>query len=120
VLGVEMRWGVVGLTISAGLAGWLEFALLRRTLSARIGRTGLAASFVSKLWIAAGIAAVAGWAGKLIMGLEHPIPMALVSLGLYGCTYFGATAIFRVPEAGGLIRRAASFVGLRRDSNAPS
>lgn len=39
-LGIEQRWGVAGLTASAGVAGWVEFAFLRRTLNARIGRTG--------------------------------------------------------------------------------
>ncbi len=30
LLGIPLRWGAAGLTASAGLAGWLEFALLRR------------------------------------------------------------------------------------------
>ena len=38
---VDPRWGVRGLTASAGIAGWVEFALLRRTLNRRIGVTGL-------------------------------------------------------------------------------
>src|SRR4029079_14241308 len=38
-LGVPRQWGAVGLTASAGLAGWVEFALLRRGLNRRIGRT---------------------------------------------------------------------------------
>ena len=43
-LGIDARWGMAGLTASAGVAGWVEFALLRRTLNKRIGRTGLTAS----------------------------------------------------------------------------
>ena len=39
--------GVAGLTASAGIAGWIEMLLLRRTLNARIGRTSLPASFAS-------------------------------------------------------------------------
>src|SRR2546430_13728203 len=39
-LGIEARWGVAGLTISAGIASWLEFVLLRRTLNRRIGHSG--------------------------------------------------------------------------------
>ncbi len=40
-LGVDQRWGAAGLTASAGIAGWIEFLLLRRALNARIGTTGL-------------------------------------------------------------------------------
>ena len=32
-LGVEPRWGAAGLTASAGIAGWVEFLLLRRALN---------------------------------------------------------------------------------------
>ena len=41
-LGIDPRWGAAGLTASAGVAGWIEFALLRASLNRRIGRTGLA------------------------------------------------------------------------------
>ena len=37
ILGIDRRWGVTGLTLSAGLAGWLEFVLLRSTLQRRLG-----------------------------------------------------------------------------------
>ncbi len=60
VLGIDRRWGVAGLTISFGIAGWLEFALLRRALNRRIGRTGLEAPFLAKLYGAALAAATAG------------------------------------------------------------
>ena len=45
LLGIEQRWGVAGLTVSAGVASWVEFLLLRRTLNLRIGATGLSAPF---------------------------------------------------------------------------
>src|SRR5919206_2608735 len=32
-LGVELKWGAVGLTASAGVSGWVEFYLLRRKLN---------------------------------------------------------------------------------------
>src|SRR6266446_2662806 len=37
LLGLPAIWGAAGLTASAGLAGWVEMLLLRRTLNARIG-----------------------------------------------------------------------------------
>ena len=111
LLGLDPRWGVVGLTVSAGLCGWLELALLRNSLKERIGRTGLPSSFVFTLCLAAGAGAAAGWAGKWMMGLSHPIPLGIVSLGLYGAVYLGVAVAFRVPEAKGLINKVGSFVG---------
>ena len=82
---------MAGLTASAGVAGWVEFALLRRTLNRRIGRTGLPASLAARLWISAALAASAGWAVKLALGRHGPIPTAVVVLGAYGVVYFAAT-----------------------------
>jgi len=114
-LGINPRWGVVGLTASAGVSGWIEFALLRNSLDARIGNTGLPASFVAKLWLAAGIGAALGWAGKLTLRAYHPILIGFVSLGLYGVVYFWMTSVFRIPEARGLVQKAIRFVGVGRD-----
>jgi putative peptidoglycan lipid II flippase len=111
LLGLNPRWGVVGLTASAGLCGWLEFALLRNSLKGRIGKTGLPGSFILKLWVAAGFGTAAGWAGKLMMDLNHPIPLAAVSLGLYGVVYFGVAAVFRVPEARGVVNKVFRRTG---------
>ena len=76
-LGIAARWGVAGLTISAGIASWVEFTLLRRTLNRRIGRTGLPHAFLAKLWIAAGVAAAAGWAVHHFLGHHAPIPSTI-------------------------------------------
>src|SRR5690606_32820793 len=37
LLGIDPRWGTAGLAAGSGLAGWIEFYLLRRSLRGRIG-----------------------------------------------------------------------------------
>jgi putative peptidoglycan lipid II flippase len=111
LLGLNPRWGVVGLTASAGMCGWLELILLRNSLRGKIGSTGLPAALVFKLWMAAGVGAAAGWAGKLIMEQYHPLLVALVSLGLYGMVYFGAAFLFHVPEVKGIIAKIIGLLG---------
>jgi hypothetical protein len=76
----------------------------------RIGKTGLPVRFVLKLWVSAGAAAAAGWCGKLMMNLSHPIILAIVSLGMYGVVYFGVTVLFRLPEVKGLMNRVTGFM----------
>jgi putative peptidoglycan lipid II flippase len=98
-LGIDQQWGVAGLTASAGIAGWIEFALLRRSLNIRIGRTGLSASYVIKLWIAALLAADVGWTLKLTLPHLHPIPSAFLILGAYGICYFGITFLLEISES---------------------
>jgi putative peptidoglycan lipid II flippase len=104
-IGIDPQWGVAGLTASAGVAGWVEFTLLRRTLNARIGRTGLPASLVARLWFAAAVAAAAAWGVKFSLGGRHPLAFGLVVIATYGVTYFACTWLLRVEECAGLVRR---------------
>lgn len=102
---VEQRWGAAGLTASAGIAGWVEFFLLRRTLNRRIGATGLPASLVARLWTSAVVAAGAAWVLKLLLGERHRIVFGALILGTYGVAYFALTYLMRVEECSGLLRR---------------
>src|SRR5581483_4504162 len=72
LIGIDPKWGAAGLTASAGIAGWVEFALLRRSLNKRIGRTGLAPSYIGKLWLGAVVGAALGWVIKLVIPALHP------------------------------------------------
>src|SRR5215813_1088699 len=87
-LGLDPKWGVAGLTASAGIAGWIEYLLLRHSLNRRIGSTGVAAMYLVKLWTAAGISALIGFGLKLILPPMHAIPLAILVLGTYGVLYF--------------------------------
>lgn len=105
-LGIERRWGAAGLTVSAGIAGWVEFALLRRTLNGRIGRTGLPASLTARLWVAAAGGAAAAWAVRLAIGPHSRYVMAVAVLAPYGLVYFAMTYALRVEEFTQMLRRA--------------
>jgi putative peptidoglycan lipid II flippase len=115
LLGVDPRWGMAGLTASAGLAGWVEFMLLRRALTARIGRTGVPARVVAMLWAAAAAAAGgawgAAWAADRVLGPAHPVLRALIVLPVYGAGYLGVTAAAGVSEAGALLRSVRGRLG---------
>ena len=104
-LGLEPRWGAAGLTVSAGLAGWLEFSMLRRALNQRIGSTGIRFSLMARLWGGALGGAVAGAVVRLALEAQHPLVVALFSLGMYGIAYFAITAELGVPEARRLLGR---------------
>jgi putative peptidoglycan lipid II flippase len=114
VIGIDPKWGVAGLTASAGLAGWIEFALLRRSLNKRIGKTGLPLGYVLKLWLAAAIGAGVGWAIKLTIGIHHPAIIAALVLVPYGLIYFAITAVLKVPELNSVVGRLFRLAGRRR------
>ncbi|HEX8138391.1 MAG TPA: murein biosynthesis integral membrane protein MurJ [Pyrinomonadaceae bacterium] len=120
LLGVEQQWGAAGLTASAGISGWIEFVLLRRTLNARIGRTGLPGSFVIKLWSAALACAGVAWGVKLGLNAfsddfstHHPVIGAALILGIYGVLYFIITSLTGLPEARTVVGRFTRFLNRR-------
>jgi putative peptidoglycan lipid II flippase len=109
-LGLDARWGVAGLTFASSLSGWVELALLRGTLNRRIGRTGLPAALVAKLWGAAVTGGVAAWLVKMVIGPQHPILAAVPILITYGFVYFGLSIWWKVPESQAIIGRLAGVV----------
>jgi putative peptidoglycan lipid II flippase len=105
LIGIEPRWGAAGLTASAGVAGWVEFTLLRRTLNRRIGQTGLPASLVAKLWASAAVAAAVAWGVKSALGGRHPVVFGALIIGTYGAVYFAAAYLLGVEECAAAMRR---------------
>ncbi len=103
--GVELGLGAVGLTLSAGLAGWIEFLLLRWSLQRRIGSTALTGHYPAKIWAAALCASGAGWgAGHFVHLGWHWANLAVV-LTAFGIVYAAITFAAGIPEAKSLLRR---------------
>lgn len=99
------RWGAAGLTASAGVAGWVEFMLLRRALNRRIGHTGLSRALVCTLWSTAFACAAIAWLIKRHLPFQQPILQALLVLGSYGSLYFVMTWLLGIAECRKLFER---------------
>ena len=104
LLGIDQRWGVAGLTLSAGLAGWVEFALLRRALQARIGAVVASVSRVARLWLGALIASACAYGVKLVLPFHRPELVGLCVLSIFGLGYLGCTRLLGVAAPGSLTR----------------
>ena len=98
-LGVEQRWGAAGIALASGLAACVEYYLLRRGVAPRLGPTGVPPKFLVKLWVSAIAAATAAWVVKLAAEGQHPLVVALFSLGMYGAAYLAITVTLGVPQA---------------------
>ena len=107
-LDIDRRLGAVGLTLAGGIAGWVEYALLRRGLAQRIGHVPVEMNHLMKLIAIAGIAAAAaGWMRSLFIGPTEPLVLALAILPVYGVIYLGGAWVLGVSELAGLLRRRA-------------
>jgi putative peptidoglycan lipid II flippase len=105
LLGIDRHWGAAGLTVSAGVAGWIEFAMLRAGLNRRIGDTGIPGRFVASLWGCAALATALGWLTRRATAGQGHVIAGVVVLGVYGLVYLGTTYALAIPEARGALAR---------------
>jgi putative peptidoglycan lipid II flippase len=112
LLGIPMQWGAVGLTASAGVAGWIEFHLLRRKLNKRIGATGVPAVMMVKLWAAAGVSALVACVVERYVPVHGPIVTAMFVLSAYGVAYFAITYLLRIKVCVDVLGKVLRRVGI--------
>lgn len=105
ILHLDDRWGVAGLTGSAGIAGWVEFYFLRRRLGRKIGPSGIERQTLLRLWGVAFLAAAVAWGVRFILPFSQPIVRGVCILIPYGAVYLGLTAKLGFSEVGSLRRR---------------
>ena len=114
-LGIDKHWGTAGLTFTAGVAGWVEFALLRRALQQRVGDVSLPRQFLLRLWVMALGAGIVGYGVKVglsgVLGRDSAlghwaaVASAAAVLGTYGAAYMGSAAVLKIPEGTAFTRR---------------
>jgi putative peptidoglycan lipid II flippase len=106
-LGIPARWGAAGITVASGLAGWVEYTLLRSALRSRLGIRPRMTSHILLLWGSAAVAALAAWGIKTVLGTVHPWLTAGLVLGAFGGVYFAVTLLAGIDEARALVARVA-------------
>ena len=100
MIGIAADWGAAGLTASAGIAGWIEFALLRASLTRRIGHTGLAASYSARLWMAGVAGAAAAWGVRIALPPLDPLIRGAAVLPVFGAGFLAGAMMLRVAVPG--------------------
>jgi putative peptidoglycan lipid II flippase len=103
LLGIEQRWGAVGLSATAGLAAWVEFLMLRHTLQGRIGAVRFRPGYLPRLWVAAGTGALTAWTILMLVDRSGPLVQAALALVPFGLVYFGLCLVFKIPTALALV-----------------
>lgn len=108
-LHINTLYGTVGITVASGLSGWVEYRMLRYTLSKVVGKVTLGKRYIVSLWICALIAAGIAYPIKSMLHY-HPITIALVVLSLYGIIYFALSLLFKIDEMKNLL----SMIGIKK------
>ena len=103
--GIEEAWGAPGLALAGSLAGWLEFLLLRRSLSRIVGRTVSNPGLLARLWGAAAAAAVGAWGVLRLVHQQPPLVVFALVIGCYAVIYLGITHLLGIREARSFVAR---------------
>jgi putative peptidoglycan lipid II flippase len=112
VSGGTKSLGAIALTAASGMAGWVEYLLLRHGLQKRIGHLASAPGFQVRLWLAAVVAGVTSAASNLyfvrpvVGSLPAPrIVEALIACGVFGLLYLGVAFLLGITEVRSFIGR---------------
>jgi putative peptidoglycan lipid II flippase len=104
LLGLDQRWGTAGLTFSAGLAGWLEYILLRRAMNRRIGAAPSNTGRIIKLWAVAILAAALGYGIRRGLPFHRPLLVGPCVLIPYAVAYLLVTYRMGIASLGAVRR----------------
>ena len=91
--------GPVGLALGAAVGAWLEWRLLRRVLTARIGEVGIGGPTLTRLFGAALLAAAAAFALGLALHRLPRLPAAGLVVALFGAGYLTLTHLLGLEES---------------------
>ncbi len=105
LLGLPAWTGAAGLTASAGVSGWIEFALLRRAVARRIGETGIRPRLLATLWGSAALAGLLGFAVMRAVPAQYHTIRGLAAIATFALVYAAATVALDVGEARTLLAR---------------
>jgi len=97
--------GVAGLTASAGIAGWVEFWLLRRSITGRIGATGLTRRGLVSLWSSAILAGLVGLGITRLWSSGQSVVGSVLAIAAFSLVYGAVTLALGVPEARAILAR---------------
>lgn len=92
------------MTLSAGVAGWLEFLLLRRAMNGRVGAVPSGATRIAKLWAVALLAAAVGFGIKRVLPFHGPLLVGPCVLIPYCLVYLGLTQWMGIASMGAINR----------------
>lgn len=112
LLRIDSQWGTAFMTLSSGIAGWIEYTLLRKSLNNIIGSSGPGFKSILMLYSAAIVAAFFGWGVKLLINHIHPLHPIIsgaVILGVYIVVYFLAGSFFGISEAKRVVSRVLRY-----------
>jgi len=108
-IGIDRRWGVVGLTASAGVAAWVEFIMLRLSLNRRLGWTGIERGYLMRLWAMALVASAVGVTVKFSLSHWGARLASLTVIVAYCAAYVGLAYLIKEPE----LRRFVDYASRR-------
>lgn len=110
---IDLGLGAVGLALATTLSGWIEFSVLSRALSQRIGRSRISTRLVIKT-VAAALAAalIAVFSSSFLAQVVSAASLrAALVLVIYGIAYLVLAVAFRIDEVHHLVAKIRRRIG---------
>lgn len=118
--GLDKSWGTVGLTATAGFAGWIEFLLLRSRLHQKIGRVELPKFYLIKAWVAATFSGLGALLCKFFIGhrfIGSSFMELVLEMVIFGFIYLLLAIKFNLGPARDLLAKIQRRYSRLKSSN---
>lgn len=98
---LDPRVAIFALTGGSGVAAWVEYQLLRRSIGRRVGPTGVPARRMAVLWGLAIVAGLLAFGTRLPLQAEgfSAIVQAAAAVAMFGIAYLGGARLLKVDDA---------------------
>ena len=96
--------GPLGLAAGAAIGAWVEWALLKRALTARVGGVGAGSGTLARMLAAALAAAAGAYAAGRFLTSSYLIDAAIVA-AVFGAIYLGVAAALGLEQSAALLSR---------------
>ena len=102
--------GPLGLAAGAAVGAWVEWALLRRALAARLGGVGAGAGPLVRMFAAAGTASAVAYATSRWLTGDGALLEAAAVAAVFGAVYLASAAALGLEQARALLKRLRRHV----------
>jgi hypothetical protein len=98
---LDPRFAIFALTAGSGVAAWVEYHLLRRAITRRVGPTGVPGRRMAALWALALAAGLLAFGTRLPLQAEgfHAVVQATAAVAMFGTVYLGGARLLKVDDA---------------------
>lgn len=98
-IGFDHKWSAIALVGASGISGWIEFVLIEKALSKKIGRFYLDFGNIKLIIVSALLSGAIASLTRFFISSNYPLLRGAFGLGIFSMSYGLVSLYFKIPQA---------------------